>query len=96
MVCAGCHEGKGITCLDEANASAQCRKDPDKYEETKRSIKMNRKEALLIAEEILRMMVFNRSGFEVSMQEYICNKLDISSESLTEAFNVISKENEYD
>lgn len=29
MVCAGCHERKGIICLDEANASAPCRRNPN-------------------------------------------------------------------
>jgi hypothetical protein len=27
MVKAGCHVGRGIICLDEANASAPCRRD---------------------------------------------------------------------
>ncbi len=30
MVCAECHEGKGIICLDEANAYSLCRKEPEK------------------------------------------------------------------
>jgi hypothetical protein len=30
MVKAGCHVGKGIICLDEANASAPCRRDHTK------------------------------------------------------------------
>ena len=27
MVCAGCHVGKGIICLDEKNASAACNRN---------------------------------------------------------------------
>lgn len=30
MVKAGCHVGKGIICMDEANASAPCRRDHTK------------------------------------------------------------------
>lgn len=30
MVKAGCHVGKGIICLDEANASSPCRRDHTK------------------------------------------------------------------
>lgn len=30
MVKAGCHVGRGIICLDEANASAPCRRDHTK------------------------------------------------------------------
>jgi len=29
---AGCHDGKGIICLDEANSSAPCNKDHTKCE----------------------------------------------------------------
>lgn len=55
---------------------------------------MNKKEAFLIAEEILRLAVFPKSHFQENMREYICDKLDISDESLTDALDIISKENE--
>lgn len=59
---------------------------------------MERKEAFSIAEEILRMVVNNDSRtnnhFQESVHEYICNRLDISDESLADALNIISKENE--
>ncbi len=59
---------------------------------------MEKKEAFSIAEEILRMVVNNdshtNSHFQESAHEYICNRLDISDESLAEALNIISKEND--
>jgi len=55
---------------------------------------MERKEGLLIAEEILKMLVSPKTHFQENMREYVCNKLDISDESLTNALNVVSKENE--
>lgn len=57
---------------------------------------MNKREALLIAEEILRMIVNNddhtNSHFQETMHEYVCNRLDISDESLADALDIISKE----
>ena len=55
---------------------------------------MEKKDAFLIVEEILRMLVFTDSHFQENMHDYICDKLDISDESLTEALNIISKESE--
>lgn len=54
---------------------------------------MDRREAFLIVEEILKMMVFTNSHFQENMHEYICDKLDISDESLSEVLDMISKEN---
>jgi len=55
---------------------------------------MERKEAFSIAEEILGMLVSPQSHFQEDMSEYICDKLDISYESLAEVLNIISKEND--
>jgi len=54
---------------------------------------MERKEAFLIAEEILDMLVTPHSHFQENMHEYVCDKLDISDESLSEVLDIVSKEN---
>lgn len=51
----------------------------------------DQKDALVIVEEILRMITSTDHHFEESMREYVCGKLDISSEYLGEILNTISK-----
>ena len=52
------------------------------------------KEALLIAEEILKMVAKPNNHFTENMREYICDKLDITEKSLTDALDIIAKINE--
>lgn len=51
---------------------------------------MEKKEALLIAEEILRMVINTESPFDETIHEYICEKLDISDQSLKDVLHIIS------
>lgn len=52
---------------------------------------MTSKEALLIAEEILKIIAEPKNHFAENMHDYICDKLDISDESLIQALDTISK-----
>ena len=56
-------------------------------------LKQDQEEALVIVEEILRMITSTDNHFEENMHEYICEKLDISSDYLDEILNVVSKIN---
>ncbi len=51
---------------------------------------MEKNEALLIAEEILKTIIFDKCRFVKSMHGYICEKLDISDQSLEDVLHIIS------
>ncbi len=51
------------------------------------------KEAFLIIEEILRMIASTDNHFTENIHEYICEKLDISDNSLEDALNIMSNIN---
>ncbi len=57
-------------------------------------LKDDQEEALVIIEEILRMITSTDNHFEENMHEYICEKLDISNDCLDEILNVVSKIND--
>ena len=57
-------------------------------------LKNDQEEALVIIEEILRMITSTDNHFEENMHGYICNRLDISSDCLDEILNVVSKLND--
>ena len=57
-------------------------------------LKQDQEEGLMIVEEILRMITSTDNHFEEDMHEYICEKLDISSDYLDEILNIISKIND--
>ena len=52
--------------------------------------KIKLKEALTITEEILSIIAVPKCRFASSVREYICRKLDISDDVLTDALNVLS------
>lgn len=52
---------------------------------------MEKKEALLIAEEILKIIILDKCRFAKSMHEYICYKIDISDQSLEDVLHIISE-----
>ena len=52
---------------------------------------MEKKEALLITEEILDMLVSTHSTFQENMHEYVCDTLDISDDVLAEVLDMIKK-----
>jgi len=52
--------------------------------------KMKAKEVLTIVEEIVGMIAVPNSRFADSMREYICEKLDISNDVLTDVLNALS------
>ena len=54
---------------------------------------MTSKEALLIAEEILKIITEPKNHFAETMCDYICDKLDMTNESLIQALDIISKQN---
>lgn len=56
-------------------------------------LKQDQEEALVTVEEILRMVTSTDNTFEENMHEYICEKLDISSDYLEEILNIVSKIN---
>jgi hypothetical protein len=51
----------------------------------------DQKDALIVVGEILRMATSTDNHFEGNMHEYICEKLDISSDYLNEILDTISK-----
>lgn len=53
---------------------------------------MTLNEALVTTEEILRIIAIPQNHFAENMREYICNRLDISEESLVDVLNTIFKE----
>lgn len=57
-------------------------------------LKDDQEEGLMVVEEILRMITSTDNNFEESMHEYICDRLDISSDHLDEILNIISKIND--
>lgn len=57
-------------------------------------LKQDQEEALVMAEEILRMVISTDNHFEENMHEYICEKLDISSDYLNEILNIVSNIND--
>ena len=57
-------------------------------------LKSDLDDAFVIIGEILRMITSTDHHFEESMHEYICDRLDISSEYLDKIVEIISKMNE--
>ena len=55
-----------------------------------RGMNMKRKEAILIAEEILKILVFAENSFQENIHEYMCDRLDISDEYLADALMILS------
>lgn len=56
-------------------------------------LKQDREDALVVVEEILRMITSTDNHFEENMHEYICEKLDISNDYLNEILGIVSKIN---
>ena len=57
-------------------------------------LKQDREEAMVIVEEILRMITSTDNHFEENIHEYICEKLDISDNYLDEILNMVSNIND--
>ena len=59
---------------------------------TLKVVKMDKKEAFSIAEEILKMLAKPNNHYQENMREYICERLDISDECLSEVLNVTQRQ----
>ncbi len=57
-------------------------------------LKQDREDALVIVEEILRMITSADNHFKENMHEYICEKLDVSNDYLDEILNIVSNMND--
>ncbi len=55
---------------------------------------MELKEALVIAEEIMNIVSTGQKDNEKNIREYICDKLDISEDTMIEAWYRISRRDE--